>query len=66
MSREEAQEAVTAAGGKSTGSVSRKTDFLVAGANAGSKLTKAEALGVRVLDEEQFGQLLAGGPSAVA
>ena len=65
MSREEAQEAVAAAGGKSPGSVSRKTDFLVAGANAGSKLTKAEALGVRVLDEEQFGQLLAGGPSAV-
>jgi DNA ligase (NAD+) len=65
MTRDEAQEAVVLAGGKSTGSVSGKTDYLVAGANAGSKLTKAESLGVRVLDEEQFGRLLAGGPSAV-
>lgn len=65
MSRDEAQGAVVLAGGKSTGSVSSKTDFLVAGPNAGSKLTKAEALGVRVLDEEQFGKLLAGGPAAL-
>ena len=65
MSRDEAQDAVTAAGGKVTGSVSRKTDFLVAGANAGSKLTKAESFGVRVLDEEQFGRLLAAGPASL-
>ncbi len=65
MTREEAQEAIGAAGGKTVGSVSRKTDYLVAGANAGSKLTKAESLGVPVLDEEQFARLLAGGPSAL-
>ncbi|MEO8106265.1 MAG: NAD-dependent DNA ligase LigA [Actinomycetes bacterium] len=65
LTRDEAQQAVTAAGGKVTGSVSGKTDFLVAGANAGSKLTKAESLGVRVLDDEQFSRLLTGGPAAL-
>jgi DNA ligase (NAD+) len=65
MTREAAQEAVASAGGKAAGSVSRKTDYLVAGASAGSKLTKAESLGVRVLDEQQFAQLLAGGPDAL-
>jgi DNA ligase (NAD+) len=63
MTREQAQEAVTVAGGKAVGSVSRKTDYLVAGANAGSKLTRAESLGVRVLDEQEFVRLLAEGPS---
>ena len=66
MTREEAQEAVTAAGGKAASSVSGKTHFLVAGANAGSKLAKAESHGVRVLDEDQFRRLLADGPAALA
>jgi DNA ligase (NAD+) len=65
MTREQAQEAVAAAGGKAAGSVSRKTDFLVAGENAGSKRAKAESLGVPVLDEAQFALLLREGPSAV-
>jgi DNA ligase (NAD+) len=60
FSREEAEDAVRAAGGKPAGSVSRKTDFLVAGPGAGSKLQKATDLGVTVLDEEGFLRLLAG------
>ena len=58
MTREAAQEAVTARGGKVSGSVSKKTHFVVAGAEAGSKLKKAEDLGVAVLDEAQFLELL--------
>ncbi len=65
MTRDEAKEAVTAAGGKASGSVSSKTDYVVAGANAGSKLAKAESLGVPVIDEQQFGRLLAHGPEAL-
>lgn len=65
FTREQAQEAIAAAGGKAAGSVSRKTDFLVAGENAGSKRTKAESLGVPVLDEQQFAVLLREGPTAV-
>jgi DNA ligase (NAD+) len=65
MTREQAQAAIAAAGGKAAGSVSRKTSYLVAGANAGSKLAKAESLGVPVLDEAAFALLLAGGPAAV-
>ena len=60
FSREEAEERVRQAGGKAAGSVSRKTDYLVAGPGAGSKLAKAEALGVPVLDEAGFARLLAG------
>ena len=60
FSREEAEEAVRAAGGKPVGSVSKKTDYLVAGPGAGSKLTKAQELGVPVLDADSFRALLAG------
>ncbi|MFL6071703.1 MAG: NAD-dependent DNA ligase LigA [Actinomycetes bacterium] len=66
MSREDALEAIAAAGGKAAGSVSRKTSFLVAGDNAGTKLAKAESLGVPVLDEAQFRRLLSEGPAAFA
>jgi len=60
FSRQEAEEAVRAAGGKPGGSVSKKTDYLVAGESAGSKLAKAQELGVPVLDEAGFRRLLAG------
>ena len=62
FSREEAEEAVRAAGGKAAGSVSKKTDYLVAGPGAGSKLAKAQELGVPVLDADGFRALLAGAP----
>jgi DNA ligase (NAD+) len=58
MTREQAKERIMAAGGKVAGSVSKKTDLLVAGAEAGSKREKAEALGVRVIDERGLRQLL--------
>ena len=58
--RQGAEEAIRAAGGKVSGSVSRKTHYLVAGENAGSKLTKANELGVPVLDEDGFQRLLTG------
>ena len=60
FSRQEAEEAIRAAGGKPGGSVSKKTDYLVAGESAGSKLAKAQELGVTVLDEEGFRRVLAG------
>ncbi|MGH3292529.1 MAG: NAD-dependent DNA ligase LigA [Trebonia sp.] len=65
-SRDEAAEAVRAAGGKVTSSVSKKTQFVVAGENAGSKHDKAVELGVTILDEPAFKRLLEGGPDAVA
>jgi DNA ligase (NAD+) len=60
FSREEAEEAVRAAGGRAAGSVSKKTDYLVAGPGAGSKLARAQELGVPVLDADGFRALLAG------
>ena len=65
FSRDEAGEAVRQAGGKVTSSVSKKTDFVVAGENAGSKYDKAVELGVTILDESAFRLLLSTGPNAV-
>ncbi len=58
MTREEGGDKIRARGGKVSASVSKNTSYLVAGENAGSKLAKAEALGVTILDEEQFITLL--------
>ncbi len=58
MSRDDAKARIEAAGGKVTGSVSRKTDFVVAGSDAGSKLDKAQALGIRIIDEQELIALL--------
>jgi DNA ligase (NAD+) len=61
LSRQEAEDAIRAAGGHAAGSVSKATDYLVAGDKAGSKLAKAEQLGVQVVDEEAFRRLLVRG-----
>jgi DNA ligase (NAD+) len=63
FSRDEAKEAILVRGGKAAGSVSKKTSYLVAGDNAGTKRDKAEQLGVAVLDEDGFRELLANGPA---
>ena len=63
--RDGAKEAIISRGGKASGSVSKRTHFVVAGANAGSKLDKAQQLGLKVLDEDGFTALLEGGPEAV-
>jgi len=65
FSRDEAGEVVRQAGGKVTSSVSKKTDFVVAGENAGSKYDKAVELGVPILDEAAFNVLLAHGPDTL-
>ena len=62
FSRDSAKEAILSRGGKAAGSVSKKTDYVVVGDNAGSKAEKAEQLGVAILDEDGFKQLLEAGP----
>ena len=58
MSRDEASELIKRAGGKVVGSVSKKTDYVVAGEAAGSKLTKAQSLGIKIISEEELLELL--------
>jgi DNA ligase (NAD+) len=60
FTREEIEEAIISNGGKAASSVSKKTSFVVAGENAGSKLAKAESLGVEVISEEEFQRRLNG------
>ncbi|MEJ7794703.1 MAG: NAD-dependent DNA ligase LigA [Nocardioides sp.] len=64
FSRDSAKEAILACGGKASGSVSKKTDYVVVGESAGSKAEKAEQLGVAILDEAGFKRLLEAGPEA--
>ncbi|NQX10057.1 NAD-dependent DNA ligase LigA [Microbacteriaceae bacterium VKM Ac-2855] len=66
FSREGAQEAIIAAGGKAASSVSKKTDYVAAGPGAGSKLGKAEALGLRIITAAEFALLVTDGPAAIA
>jgi len=54
LGRKEIQELIEKNGGKASGSVSKKTSFVVAGEGAGSKLAKAQELGIKVIDEEEF------------
>ena len=56
--RKEIEDLIKSLGGKASGSVSKKTDFLVAGAEAGSKLAKAQELGVKVLTEDEFDRMI--------
>jgi DNA ligase (NAD+) len=65
FSRDQAKEAILSRGGKASGSVSKKTDFVVVGDNPGSKAENAAKLGLRILDEAGFRALLDGGPAAV-
>ncbi len=64
FSRDEAKEAILRRGGKASGSVSKKTDYVVVGENAGTKAAKAEELGLTILDEDGFRRLLETGPEA--
>jgi DNA ligase (NAD+) len=61
FTREEAKEKIELLGGRVTSTISKKTDFLVAGASAGSKLEKAQKLGTEILDEEALQKLLESG-----
>ncbi|MDY5784758.1 NAD-dependent DNA ligase LigA [Corynebacterium sp.] len=61
FTRDEVKEAILSRGGKASGSVSKKTDYVVVGDNAGSKATKAEELGLRILNEAEFEKLLQTG-----
>ena len=65
FSRDGAKEAILSRGGKAAGSVSKNTDYVVIGANAGSKAAKAESLGLTILDEAGFERLLSEGPSGL-
>jgi DNA ligase (NAD+) len=58
MTREEASEKIEALGGHVTGSVSKKTDYLLAGAEPGSKFDKAKELGVKIIDEAELRKML--------
>jgi DNA ligase (NAD+) len=60
MTRDEATERIVSRGGRVSGSVSKKTHYVVAGAEPGSKVEKARELGIAVLDEKQFVRLLEG------
>ena len=66
FTRDGAKEAIVSRGGKAAGSVSRKTDYVVVGENAGSKAVKAEELGLPILDEADFLRLLEQGPAGVS
>ena len=58
LDRRQAEALIESLGGKAAGSVSKKTDYVLAGESAGSKLTKARELGVRVLNEQEFFELI--------
>ena len=66
FSRDEAKEAILSRGGKASGSVSKKTDYVVVGENAGSKEDKARELGRPILDEAGFRRLLEDGPEVAS
>jgi DNA ligase (NAD+) len=65
FSREQIKEAIVKAGGRAASSVSKKTDFVLAGENAGSKLAKAEKLGVKIISEQEFMRMIAYKESAI-
>ena len=60
FTRQQAEQAVKQTGGKTSSSVGKKTDFVLAGKNPGSKLDKARSLGVKIIDEQQFIDILNG------
>jgi DNA ligase (NAD+) len=65
FTRDSVKEAIISHGGRAAGSVSKNTDYVVVGENAGSKAAKAEELGLTILDEDGFVRLLADGPTAL-